>query len=252
MLFLDRTPDLSALDLDIYKYIINHLEQVSYMRIRDLAKETHTSTTTILRFCNKFDCNGFTEFKIKLQMFLKENKKTVAQVDESAFMNFISRTTQGPYRQKIMEAVELLKDKELVLFIGEGASNVIAAYGALYFSSIFTLALRIEDPENYPVDFLSKRLSDKICIIALSVSGESLEIINYLNQINFSKSATISITNSAKSTLARLTDVNIPYYIEQESMNTANITSQVPALYTIEYLAKEVKNYFDTHGIEVK
>lgn len=245
MLFLDRTPDLTPIDLDIYKYVVNHLEQVSYMRIRDLAKETHTSTTSILRFCQKFECEGFSEFRIKLQLFLKDKKTAVTPVDETAFIDFIKRTTQEAYQEQIMRAVEVLKDKELVLFIGEGASNVVAAYGALYFSSLFTLALRIEDPENYPVDFLAERLSDKICIIALSVSGETPEIIEYLNHVNFGKSASISITNSAKSTIAKLSDVNIPYYIEQESMNTANITSQVPAIYTLEYLAKEVKNFFN-------
>ncbi|MGX7419384.1 MurR/RpiR family transcriptional regulator [Carnobacterium gallinarum] len=246
MLFLDRTPDLTPFDLDIYKYISDNLEQVSYMRIRDLAAVTHTSPTSILRFCKKFDCSGFAEFRIKLQLYLKERKaeQEVVAVDETAYMDFLARSTQPLYREKIKEAVTLLKDKELVLFIGLGSSNIMAEYGALYFSSIFTIALRIEDPSNYPIDFLSKNLSDKICIIALSVSGETAEIISYLNHLNFSNSSIISITNSSKSTIAQLADVNIPYYIARESMQGADITSQLPALYTIEYLAKEVRLAF--------
>lgn len=250
MLFLDRTPDLSPFDLDIYKYISDHLEQVSYMRIRDLATATHTSTTSILRFCKKFDCNGFAEFRLKLQFYLKEitTEPTLSAVDETAHMDFLARTTQPFYQEKIKEAVSLLKNKELVLFIGLGSSNIMAEYGALYFSSIFTIALRIEDPSNYPIDFLSKNLSDKICIIALSVSGETAEIISYLNHLNFSNSSIISITNSSKSTIAQLSDVNIPYYITRESMQGADITSQLPALYTIEYLAKEVRLAFEQKG----
>ena len=246
MLFLDHTPDLTPFDLEIYKYISDNLAQVSYMRIRDLAKATHTSTTSIARFCKKFDCSGFAEFRVKLQLYLnnQQQNKPVAAVDETAYIDFLSRTTQPLYRDKIKEAVALLQNKELVLFIGLGSSNIMAEYGALYFSSIFNIALRIEDPSNYPIDYLSKNLSDKICIIALSVSGETKEIINYLNHLNFSNSSIISITNSAKSTIAQLSDVNIPYYIARESSQGADITSQFPALYTIENLAKEVRLSF--------
>lgn len=246
MLFLNHTPDLTPFDIEIYKYISDHLEQVSYMRIRDLAKVTHTSTTSIARFCKKFDCSGFAEFRIKLQLYLNEQRHEdyTAAVDETAYIDFLERSAQPMYRDKIKEAISLLQDKELVLFIGLGSSNIMAEYGALYFSSIFNIALRIEDPSNYPIDYLSKTLSDKICIIALSVSGETLEIINYLNHLNFSNSSIISITNSSKSTIAQLADVNIPYYIARESSQGADITSQLPTLYTIETLAKEVRRAF--------
>lgn len=242
MLFLDTTPDLTDFDMAIYKYISNHLDQVAYMRIRDLAAETHTSTTSILRFCKKFGCSGFSEFRIKLQMYSKEQKQQKIQsIDETAYIDFLNRTTQPFYKDKIREAVSLLQDKELILFLGEGSSNIIAEYGALYFSSIFNMALRIEDPSNHPIDYLSKKLSDQVCIIALSVSGETKNIVNYLNHLSFSSSTIISITNSSKSTIARLSDVNIPYYITPESIKDADITSQLPALYTIETLAKEVR-----------
>ncbi|SEK55577.1 transcriptional regulator, RpiR family [Carnobacterium iners] len=242
MLFLDYTPELTSLDRDIYRYISANLEKVTYMRIRDLANNTHTSPTSVLRFCRKFECEGFSEFRIKLNIYLKSEKEVpIEGIDEMAMIDFINRTTQPLYQERIKKAVELLQDKELILFLGLGSSNIIAAYGSLYFSSIFNIALRIEDPMNLPIDYLSKELSEKICIIALSVSGETSEIINCLNHLNFTNSSIISITNSSKSTIAQLSDVNIPYYISKEYTKHADITSQIPALYTIEYLAKEVR-----------
>lgn len=50
---------LNDLELVFYRYIIKNTEKVIYMRIRELADEAHVSTTTILRFCKKFDCNGY-------------------------------------------------------------------------------------------------------------------------------------------------------------------------------------------------
>lgn len=75
MLFLDKTPDLTSLDLTLYKYISEHSEAVTKMKIRELAEATHTSTTSILRFCKQFECTGFSEFRIKLQLYLKEQKQ---------------------------------------------------------------------------------------------------------------------------------------------------------------------------------
>lgn len=60
--FLDKNLELNDTELDIYNYIVANLDKVVYMRIRDLATEAHVSTTTILRFCRKFGCNGFRSF----------------------------------------------------------------------------------------------------------------------------------------------------------------------------------------------
>lgn len=243
MLFLKYTPELSNIDLEIYKYVATHIDQVIYMRIRDLAKNTHSSTASVLRFCKKFECEGFSEFKIKLQLY-KESLKDdhpIHAVDESAFINFIHRTSESNFQETLRAAAHLLAQKELVIFIGAGSSNIIAEYGVLYFSSIFSMAFRIEDPANHPIDFFSKSLAENVCVIALSVSGETKYIVNYLNQFLANRSTIISITNSSNSTIAKLSDVNLAYYISTEKNGDADLTSQVPALYTIEYLAKEVR-----------
>ncbi|MBC1345194.1 MurR/RpiR family transcriptional regulator, partial [Listeria welshimeri] len=90
MLFLDSTPDLTDLELEIYKYISDHLQQTTYMRIRELSKETHVSVATIQRFCLKFDCSGFSEFRIRLKLFLQEMKsertKVLTPVDSSVYV----------------------------------------------------------------------------------------------------------------------------------------------------------------------
>ena len=53
------------------------------------------------------------------------------------------------------------------------------------------------------------------------------------------------MTNSANSTIARISDLNIPYYINVETYQETNITSQLPVVYLLEYLAREV--YYQKH-----
>ncbi|WP_314060829.1 MurR/RpiR family transcriptional regulator [uncultured Vagococcus sp.] len=245
MLFLNRTPELTDLDFDIYKYITDHLEQTTYMTIRELADQTHTSTTTIQRFCQKFECKGFSEFKIRLRLYLQSRDQFdhAVTLDTSTYIDFLTRTTQPHFQKKIEAAIQLLINKELILFIGVGSSNVMAEYGALYFSSLFQMALRIEDPVTNPMSFLSKDLLDKTCVIALSVSGETPEVINYLSNLNFRNSNIISITNTANSTVAKLSNVNIPYYITKESLVEQDITSQLPVLFILESIARAIHNH---------
>ncbi|MBC8924419.1 MurR/RpiR family transcriptional regulator, partial [Escherichia coli] len=71
-------------------------------------------------------------------------------------------------------------------------------------------------PLNHPFYHLSSKLSDKICMIAISVEGENEDIIRYIHQLKAQNCKVISITNSAKSTIARLSDANIAYYINKE------------------------------------
>lgn len=240
MLFLDKNIDLSEVDLDIYKYILKNTQQVTYMRIRELAVNTHTSTASIQRFCAKFECSGFTEFKIRLKIYLEQHDKerSPANVDPTMYINFFKRTMMPDFQKDVQTTIDILKDCELILFLGVGSSNVMAEYGSLYFSSLFHFAMRIEDPVTYPRRFFPEDLLSKSCIIALSVSGETPEIINYLSDPSFGRCKIISITNSTNSTVAKLSDVNISYYISKESIVEQDVTSQVPCLFTLEYIAR--------------
>lgn len=67
----------NELETSLYNYISQNSEKVVYMRIRELANETHVSTASILRFCKKINCEGFSEFKVKLKMYTEANKKTI-------------------------------------------------------------------------------------------------------------------------------------------------------------------------------
>ena len=59
-------------DVEIYRYVINNMDRVGYMSIRELAHELHVSTSTILRFCLK---NGF-EAIVILNGHLKVNNNS--------------------------------------------------------------------------------------------------------------------------------------------------------------------------------
>lgn len=61
----NKLSNLSAVELHIYNYIMSNTKFVANMTIHELAKHTNTSTASILRFCKKYNCAGFSEFKTK-------------------------------------------------------------------------------------------------------------------------------------------------------------------------------------------
>ncbi|MCB6216335.1 MULTISPECIES: MurR/RpiR family transcriptional regulator [Bacillus] len=226
----------NELETSLYNYICQNGEKVVYMRIRELADETHVSTASILRFCKKLNCEGFSEFKVKLKMQLEKNKKTVLKSSQHSIAEFFERTLKGDIEEKIAEAALLITKAESVIFIGVGSSGILAEYGARYFSCLGKFSMYIKDPY-FPTHSQFRRNS---ITIALSVSGEGHSTVTHLHQLKQEGSKVISITNHKHSTIARISDINISYYVTEEWFENANITTQIPVMYILESMAREI------------
>lgn len=226
----------NELETSLYNYISQNSEKVAYMRIRELADETHVSTATILRFCRKLNCEGFSEFKVKLKMHVKQDKKATVKSSQHSIVEFFERTLNGDLEEKIREAAKLVSSADNVIFIGIGSSGILAEYGARYFSSLGKFSLYIKDP-HFPIH--SKLMVNSVTI-ALSVSGDNPFTITHLHQLKQEGSKIVSITNHKLSTIAKISDLNIPYYVTEEYVEESNITTQVPVIYILESMAREI------------
>jgi len=232
----DSIASFNELETSLYNYISQNMNQVAYMRIRELADETHVSTATILRFCRKLNCDGFSEFKVKLKMYLEEDKRTYIKSAQHSIVEFFERTIKGDLDEKINEAAIQIQNAENVIFIGIGSSGILAEYGARYFSSLGKFSLYIKDP-HFPIH---SKFRNNSVTIALSVSGENPFTVNHLNLLKQEGSNIISITNNKLSTIAKISNINIPYYVTEEYFEEANITTQVPVVYIIESIARQI------------
>lgn len=221
---------LNELEMSIYNYIMGHKEEVKYMTIRELAEVAHVSTSTILRFCKKLECDGYSEFKIKFKMYLKEEKQAHIENDIEEINAFFRLVTSEQYKQSINEVVNIIRKAERLIFIGIGTSGILGKYGARYFSNLNKYSQYIEDPY-YPITPDMKNT----VVIALSVSGETKEPINLAENFKKYNCTLVSITNRASSTLAKMSDYNLSYYVSEKIVNCFfNITTQVPVIYLLE------------------
>ena len=223
-------------EIKIYKFIVGNGEKVPYMTIRELADAIKVSTSTILRFCNKLDCDGYNEFKEKLKKYVYKIQEVPPQSGLTEIVNYFNKTNTNSFEQKIEEGSDFIRKAETLIFIGSGSSGALAKYAARYFSNLGKFSIGLEDTL-YPI---TKDMKTTV-VIALSVSGETKGVINLINQFKINKSNILSITNQSNCTIAQISDWNISYNMNIHEVNGGyNATTQVPALYLIEALSRRI------------
>jgi len=232
---------LNDLELILYRYIMSNKEKIVYMRIRELADEAHVSTTTILRFCKKLNCNGYSEFKVKLKLYLEDSKNNKVNGDKSIIIDYFKKLDTDELNEKIETICDLISSSANLVFLGSGTSGILCKYAARYFSAIGKFATYIDDPY-FPTNY---KTYENCVIIVLSVSGETKPVINLINNFKRENCAIISITNSENCTVSKISDLNISYYIHQEKVGISDITTQVPVMYIIENIAKVLHNKYN-------
>lgn len=114
--------NLNDLELMLYRYIMKNIEKVVYMRIRELADEAHVSTTTILRFCKKLNCNGYSEFKVKLKLYIENNDNKKVNGDKSIIIDYFKKLNTEELDEKIETICELINSSSNLVFLGSGSS----------------------------------------------------------------------------------------------------------------------------------
>ena len=54
---------LNETEAKIYRYVIDSIDDIARLGVRELANDTFTSTATVIRMYKKLGCNSFEEFK---------------------------------------------------------------------------------------------------------------------------------------------------------------------------------------------
>ena len=78
-------------------------------------------------------------------------------------------------------------------------------------------------------------------VVALSVSGETEQVLGMANGLKTKGCRLISITNTPNCTLARMSDCNISYYMPvRKTARYFNITLQAPVVTILEILGNKL------------
>lgn len=228
------------LEILVYHYVMEHKDEVRYMTIRELADAVHVSTSTIVRFCKKTGCEGYSEFKVRFKLFLEEEKeskrKLVKTNDIDELMHFFHTAGTKEYEELVNDIAIKFRDAKQLIFIGIGTSGILGKYGARYFSNLGKYSQHIEDPY-YPIG----TDMDSTVVIALSESGETQQTLTLAERFKRHNCKLFSITNNSSCTLAKMSDYHLSYFVSRQMVNDEyNITTQVPVIYLLETIGRRL------------
>lgn len=136
---------LNNIEMLVYNYVIKNRDKVMYMTIRELAEAAGVSTTTVLRFCRKLNCEGYSEFRVRFKLYLEQNEPQQASFGASEIISFFKGVNNDEFDQLLNQAVEIILLSERIIFVGAGTSGALAEYGARFFSNVGKFSNHIDD-----------------------------------------------------------------------------------------------------------
>ena len=97
----EQIKKFTDVEILIYNYIMQNSQNIRYMTIRELADAVHVSTSAIMRFCKKLDCEGYAEFKVQFKMHLEEIKEKQPLNDISEIIHYFQSVNNEEFEQNI-------------------------------------------------------------------------------------------------------------------------------------------------------
>ncbi len=230
---------LNNLEMMVYHYVIKNSDKVMYMTIRELADAAGVSTTTVLRFCRKLNCDGYSEFRVRYKLYLEQNEPPQANFGAGEIISFFKSVNNDEFDTLLNQAVDIIFASERIIFVGAGTSGSLAKYGARFFSNIGKFSNHIDDPY-FPV---TNDMAKNALAIVLSVSGETEEILRFASQFSLHNCKVMTITSHEHSRLAKLADFNISWHAPQMRIaGVYDVTTQIPVIYILESLGRKLAN----------
>lgn len=228
---------LNNLEMMVYNFVVKNRDKVMYMTIRELADAAGVSTTTVLRFCRKLNCEGYSEFRVRFKLYLEQNEPQQANFGASEIISFFRSVNNDEFDASLEEAVDIILESERIIFVGAGTSGALAKYGARFFSNVGKFSNHIDDPY-FPV---TNDMAKNALAIVLSVSGETEEILRFASQFSLHRCKVLSVTSHENSSLAKLADFNLSWHVPQTRIaGVYDITTQIPVIYILETLGRKL------------
>lgn len=224
-------PSLSNTERQIARFILDNPEQTTEMTVRELARQTFSSPSSVVRVCRAVGFGGYKEMRHALVCELaalgeRGNHPEQEITRNDSVQEIVEKVTQKNI-QCLMDTQRLLVPEEVeqcaglvnrsraVLLFGIGASLCVAKDTYLKF-------LRLDKPCVVNEDWHSQLLQARNAApedvgIVFSYSGQTVEVIECMKALRENGTPIIAITRYYPSEVAKLAD-HVLYIAANESL----------------------------------
>lgn len=224
ILEIQKKKDLSPAERQIATYISENLEEVTSLRVKDLAERTYTSSSTVLRFIKKVGFTSYIDFRIQLakdvfdylkqKVLLAEEKPVEFENSTDSIINNVTANNIFALKKTIdlnkestfNDVVEVIKKHPTIDYYGIGHSAVIAKDAVIKSLRLGIHATFYEDKGTQLL--ASKTEGSNRLGVLISYTGETDVMIEIAKNLMKTGTPTISFTSNVDNTLSDLCNYN--------------------------------------------
>lgn len=245
-------------------FIMENYERVPNMTIKQLAEEANTSNAAVIRFLKTADIPSFGTLKMHLfhdnNLAKNNSEDLLKRIEEADSSKEIFKKIANLSKKSIDDtlaflnfsdfdkALDIISSSRKILICGVGASGAVG-------SDLHLKFLKINLPVVFSFDVhvqmtTAINMNEDDCIIVISTSGRSREMIEIINIANDNKTPIISITQFGKSPVANKSTVNLSIASNETSMRIGTMGARIAELTVIDTMFtclchRDVNNYMD-------
>lgn len=210
-------------DRKIAEYILLHAEKVAYMNIRELSRETFSSTSTIYRMCCSLGFQGYKDFKQSLiydvaRQNLNPEKENPGKAGTEGLEKLVeSVTNQNILSLKdtaelveigdLQKCVSLLSGSRTVLLFGMGEALCVARDAYLKFLRSHKPCIFSEDPRTQLLTAENSGTTDLGVVIC--GADETEDILSCMKQLRKNGTPVIAVARLGLDQVAELADCTL-------------------------------------------
>lgn len=227
---------LTETDFLIWSYITGHKKHTLAMSINELAKQCNVSRTTIMRFCQKLEFDGFSEFKYHLKNELTQENVRLSEFEEEILENHI-QTIKNLKKKDFTDLCTMMANANRIFIYGSGdIQTLVSSYMKLLFVHngliLYDFGAVSINKQFYQI------IQPEDLVLLITLNGESPEVVKLAKQLKQRNIQTIGITKLRNSTVSKLCDETIfflnPEVQDQEDILTPFETTST-LFFVIEY-----------------
>lgn len=217
---LNEATSLTERESGIRDYFLNHPENIVSMSCRELGEATYTSAATVSRFCKKFGCSGYPEFKLRflsdvkggqalektdsVQLSERENMVTLLQKVSDVQNQALEATRKALSLPQLLRIQRLLREHLYIDFYAYDTNLHLARYASSQFFHAGKIAATYSETD---IQVLSTLVTPEGHLaVLISHTGENLKLIELARLLRRNKIKTIIITSGKETTLGKMAD----------------------------------------------
>lgn len=205
-------PNLTKSEKKVADYTLKHIDLIGNETLAQMSKKTRVGEATIMRFIYKLGYENLAQFKMAvLRESIVNNKNDNGDESGESYANRIYKlmndSLQANTKEDIDEVAKMIDKASHIYFFGNGTSGFAAEVATYRFFRGGVSCEGITDV--HMMAMKAALVKEDELVIAISQSGDNLDIIHAARRVKRNKCPIVTITGRKLSPLSQYGDVNL-------------------------------------------